>query len=50
MIGNNLDSNAQGCVAVRNMSSWSIGGDSLQSKAWQFSLTIDISVPTSISG
>lgn len=33
-----IDSNAQGCVAVRNMSSWSLGADSVQSKAWQFSL------------
>jgi hypothetical protein len=34
-----LDSNAQGCVAVRNMSSWSLGAaDSVQMNAWQFSL------------
>lgn len=38
IIGYNLDSNAQGCVAVRNMSSWSMGADSIQSKSWQFSL------------
>jgi hypothetical protein len=33
-----LDADAQGCVAVRNMSSWSLGGDSLHTKAFQFSL------------
>jgi len=34
-----IDSNAQGCVAVRNMSSWSLGAaDSVQMNAWQFSL------------
>lgn len=33
-----LDSNAQGCVAVRNMSSWSLGADSVQRSGWQFSL------------
>lgn len=38
LVGYNLDSFAQGCVAVRNMSSWSLGADSVQSKAWQFSL------------
>jgi hypothetical protein len=32
------DSSAQGCVAVRNMSSWSMPSDSTQSGAWQFSL------------
>lgn len=38
LMGQNLDSNAQGCVAVRNMSSWSLGSDSVQTKSWQFSL------------
>jgi hypothetical protein len=38
LIGSNLDSNAQGCVAVRNMSSWSLGADSVQRNGWQFSL------------
>lgn len=38
MVGYTVDSIAQGCVAVRNMSSWSMGADSLQSKTWQFSL------------
>ncbi len=38
MIGFTLDTSAQGCVAVRNMSSWSLGADSIQSKSWQFSL------------
>ena len=34
-----LDSSAQGCVAVRNMASWSLGAaDSVQMNAWQFSL------------
>jgi len=34
-----IDSNAQGCVAVRNMSSWSLGAaDSVQMNSWQFSL------------
>ena len=33
-----LDSNAQGCVAVRNMASWSLGIDSTQNNTWQFSL------------
>lgn len=34
-----IDSSAQGCVAVRNMSSWSLGAaDSVQVNAWQFSL------------
>src|SRR6186713_3376271 len=34
-----VDSNAQGCVAVRNMSAWSLGAaDSIQTNAWQFSL------------
>ncbi len=38
LIGSCLDTQAQGCVAVRNMSSWSLGSDSAQTKAWQFSL------------
>jgi hypothetical protein len=38
VIGSHLDTKAQGCVAVRNMSSWSLGSDSTQTKAWQFSL------------
>src|SRR5688500_11091287 len=33
------EADAQGCVAVRNMSSWSLGAaDSVQMNAWQFSL------------
>jgi len=38
LVAINFDSNAQGCVAVRNMSSWSLGADSTQLNAWQFSL------------
>jgi hypothetical protein len=38
LVGFNIDSGAQGCVAVRNMSSWSLGVDSIQTKSWQFSL------------
>ena len=32
------DTAAQGCVAVRNMSSWAPTGDSLNNNSWQFSL------------
>lgn len=32
------ESVAQGCVAVRNMSSWAPAGDSLNNSSWQFSL------------
>jgi hypothetical protein len=38
LISHSTDTRAQGCVAVRNMSSWSIGNDSLQNSGWQFSL------------
>jgi hypothetical protein len=38
ILGYNLDTSAQGCVAVRNMSSWSLGIDTVQTKTWQFSL------------
>ena len=38
IIGFTFDSKGQGCVAVRNMSSWSLGADSVQTKVWQFSL------------
>jgi hypothetical protein len=39
LAGFGMDANAQGCVAVRNMSAWSMGAaDSVQTNAWQFSL------------
>jgi hypothetical protein len=38
MLFANTESIAQGCVAVRNMSTCSLGFDSTQSSSWQFSL------------
>jgi hypothetical protein len=38
LLASTFDANAQGCVAVRNMSSWSFGADTVRSNEWQFSL------------